>query len=53
MLNDFSIDLTKKLELITSTIHNLAGEEFNIASPKQMGEILFEKMEHQKKNFLN
>jgi DNA polymerase-1 len=49
MLNDFSIDLTKKLELITSTIHNLAGEEFNIASPKQMGEILFEKMELSKK----
>jgi len=49
MLNDFSIDLTKKLELITSTIHNLAEEEFNIASPKQMGEILFEKMELSKK----
>jgi DNA polymerase-1 len=49
MLNNFSIELTKELGLITSKIYNLAGEEFNIASPKQMGELLFEKMELSKK----
>ncbi len=49
MLNNLSVELTKKLEIITSTIHNLAGTKFNIASPKQMGELLFEKMELNKK----
>ena len=45
MLQNFSVELTKKIELITSKIYALAGKEFNIASPKQMGEVLFEKME--------
>ena len=40
-----------ELEQITKTIHNLAGEEFNINSPKQLQTILFEKLniEHSKK----
>ena len=33
-----------KLELITKDIYNYAGCEFNINSPKQLGEILFEKL---------
>ncbi|MDG1283103.1 MAG: DNA polymerase, partial [Flavobacteriales bacterium] len=49
MLKNYSIKLTKDLELITSTIHEMAGEKFNISSPKQMGELLFEKMSLSKK----
>ena len=44
MLNHFSIELTKKLTSISTKIHYLAAVEFNISSPKQMGEILFEKL---------
>ena len=44
MLNDFSLDLSKKISLLSSKIYDLAGEEFNISSTKQMGEILFEKL---------
>ncbi len=49
MLKEYSIELTDELALQTKKIHELAGEEFNIASPKQMGEILFTKMELGKK----
>ena len=48
-LNRFSAELTEKLLLLTSKIHDLSGEKFNIASPKQMGEVLFEKMKLSKK----
>ncbi len=34
----------KKLDLLEKEIHKLAGEEFNVASPKQLGEILFVKL---------
>ena len=37
-------ELKVKIELLTKDIYNYAGEEFNIASPKQLGEILFEKL---------
>ncbi len=43
-LNKFGIELTSKLENITKIIYEMAGEEFNINSTKQLGEILFEKM---------
>ncbi len=43
-LNQFGKELTEKLESITKIIYEMAGEEFNINSTKQLGEILFEKM---------
>lgn len=43
-LNQFGKELTEKLETITQVIYEMAGEEFNINSTKQLGEILFEKM---------
>lgn len=33
-----------KLEQVSSEIYDLAGEKFNIASPKQVGELLFNKL---------
>ncbi|NLD50297.1 MAG: DNA polymerase I [Clostridiaceae bacterium] len=44
-LLEFSGELEAKLEVLTSEIYSLAGEEFNINSPKQLGNILFEKLE--------
>ena len=45
-------DIQEKITDISNKIYNLAGGEFNIASPKQLGEILFEKLNlpHAKKN---
>ena len=43
-LNKFGEELTSKLENLTKIIYEMAGEEFNINSTKQLGEILFEKM---------
>ncbi|MFN3851966.1 MAG: DNA polymerase I [Spirosomataceae bacterium] len=44
VLNDMSKVLEGDVALIQTEIFQLAGEEFNIASPKQLGDILFEKM---------
>ncbi|MFC1731005.1 DNA polymerase I [candidate division KSB1 bacterium] len=41
-LNDYSLQLSEEIINLESEIHNLAGTDFNIASPKQLGEILFE-----------
>ena len=43
-LADVSATLTARMHDIERRIHREAGEEFNIASPKQVGEILFGKM---------
>ena len=43
-LEEFGQELKDKLEILTKEIYEMAGEEFNINSTKQLGEILFEKM---------
>ncbi|MCC6138275.1 MAG: DNA polymerase I [Bdellovibrionaceae bacterium] len=43
-LNQESKDLDKELKAVEKKIHEAAGEEFNVASPKQLGNILFEKL---------
>ncbi len=43
-LSAFGKELTSQIEVLTKVIHEMAGEEFNINSTKQLGEILFEKM---------
>ncbi|GAA4269092.1 DNA polymerase I [Hyunsoonleella aestuarii] len=43
-LNGLSEQLDKDIKTLESKIYLEAGEEFNIASPKQLGVILFEKM---------
>jgi DNA polymerase-1 len=49
MLKKYSKELSAELKQLILKIYELAGEEFNIASPKQMGDILFEKMRLAKK----
>jgi DNA polymerase-1 len=43
-LGEFSRELEVHLERTTRDIYRLAGEEFNIGSPKQLAHILFEKL---------
>lgn len=43
-LKEFSEELRVDLAIQEEKIHELAGEKFNIASPKQLGVILFEKL---------
>ena len=44
VLNKMKGDLQNKLEVLTKDIYTLAGTEFNILSPKQLGTILFDKL---------
>lgn len=43
-LHQLSEKYEEKLESITEKAHQLAGEEFNLNSPQQLSEILFEKL---------
>lgn len=43
-LKDMGEDLAMQIKTLEENIHALAGEEFNINSPKQLGVILFEKL---------
>ena len=43
-LEEMGKELNVKIDLITRTIYNQAGCEFNISSPKQLGDILFNKL---------
>ena len=44
-LNQLSIALTDDIDKLEKSIYEQAGEEFNIASPKQLGIVLFENMQ--------
>ena len=43
-LAETSTVLTKRMEEVEREIYELAGGEFNIASPRQVGEVLFDKL---------
>lgn len=43
-LNQFDTEISKRLQELESQIFSLAGEEFNLNSPQQLGVILFEKL---------
>ena len=45
ILNEMKEEMKGKIDVLTKEIYELAGVEFNISSPKQLGEILFEKLE--------
>ncbi|MDH5187992.1 MAG: DNA polymerase I [Rhodospirillaceae bacterium] len=44
ILKNLSDDFAKRLGVLENDIHKIAGREFNIASPKQLGEILFDEL---------
>ena len=50
-MNNLSIELEKNIKEIEEKIYELAGEKFNINSPKQLASVLFEKLgiEHKTK----
>ena len=52
ILEDMKEEIKVQIDKITEQIYLQAGIEFNIASPKQLGEVLFEKLNlpHGKKN---
>lgn len=41
-LNEYSVELAREIGTLEKRIHELAGVNFNIASPKQLGEVLFD-----------
>lgn len=44
VLNNYSAELHEEILKIRDRIYEHAGQEFNVASPKQLGEILFERL---------
>lgn len=52
ILNDMKKEIGDKIGVLASNVYNLAGCEFNLSSPKQVGDVLFEKLglPHGKKN---
>ena len=44
-LNAYSEELKKQIDVLVTGIYEKAGMEFNINSPKQLGEVLFEKLQ--------
>jgi len=45
LLDEQSAELGERLEELEREAYDLAGQEFNLGSPKQLGEILFDKLE--------
>lgn len=45
VLKEMGEEINIKLELISKDIYNFAGCEFNISSPSQLGDVLFEKLD--------
>ena len=43
-LKESSLHFTARMQQIEKEVHELAGMEFNIASPKQVGEVLFDRL---------
>lgn len=43
-LRESSISLEKEIQILEQEIYNQAGREFNIASPRQLGEVLFDEL---------
>ncbi len=43
-LDEIGVQYRQKLDILTNQIYELAGESFNIASPKQVAHILYEKL---------
>ena len=52
VLDDMGIDIQKRIKVLEENIYSYSGVEFNISSPKQLGEVLFDKLSlpHGKKN---
>ena len=44
-LNDYSKELEKEAKVCEESVYQQAGVRFNLASPKQLGEVLFEKLQ--------
>ena len=44
ILQELDVEISRELKALTQKIYDIAGEEFNINSPKQLGSILFEKL---------
>jgi DNA polymerase-1 len=43
-LNEYSAELEKEIRILESSIYEDAGVKFNVSSPKQLGDILYEKL---------
>ena len=43
-LNEYSVELEKEAKIFENNVYEQAGVRFNLASPKQLGEVLFDKL---------
>lgn len=52
ILDEMGMEIKDRIEIVKKAIYEISGAEFNISSPIQLGEVLFEKMKlpHGKKN---